>query len=328
MVRDRTEYLSDIIPIRHQKLTNLTEYLSRTDLGKKRLYNYNPTLFMHKGKMYKVYRVSNFTYCSPREYLYNVQPTVNYIYIESPNKNIVHIDYLKHKRYPSCSEPYEDPRAIVMENQLLLICNNPQIYKCKRKMVVLLINLETADLDNNKKIQPDKIIPLTYDNANPMKVEKNWVPFVSNHTLHFLYQINPQIVLTCDLKTGICKKIIETHYHHLPTNIRGGTPAVLHKDQYYLAAGHALQKIMFKKIYFTFFYAFQTAFPFHIIGISKPFFMDKAHRGVLDSNIQYASGLEIVNDIVHLTYGYNDCDSRMLTFHIKDLENILHKTEK
>jgi hypothetical protein len=89
-----------------------------------------------------------------------------------------------------------------------------------------------------------------------------------------------------------------------------------------------LHRIMFKKIYFTFFYVFQNAFPFHITKISRPFFMDKAHRGILDHNIQYASGLEIVNDIAHVTYGYNDCDSRMLTFNVNDLKHILYNNEK
>jgi hypothetical protein len=322
-VQDSAEYLSDILPIQTHKLTNLTDYFLENGIHKKKLYNYNPSLFIYKGQMYKVYRVSNFTYCNYYEHMINaVQRNINYICIESPNNNIILVDYPKSQLYLSCNEPYEDPRAIVMQNRLLLVCN-AQEYKCKNKMVLLIINLDHTDLDHIKNIRPDKIVPLKYDNANVLGVEKNWVPFISDQTLHFLYHINPQIVLTCDLNSGICTKIVETYYDHFPDKLRGGTQAVLVRNQYYLAAGHVLHKIVFKKIYFTFFYTFHKDFPFHITGISKPFFLDKNDKGVIESNFQFASGLEIVDDVVYLTYGYNDCESCMITFHVDDLDKII-----
>jgi len=306
-----TEIFTDHFPYESFVLTNFPK--EEFD----NLHNFNPSIFFYNDQLYKVYRVSNTSCPHPKKKkLSSIQ---NKIYIEFPNKNIIQIDYPREKRFKNCAEPFEDPRAIILNQRLLLICNNPNEKNCKNKMHILFMNIDNDFIyaPHKSSLKPIKILPLHYP-STLHKIQKNWTPFVSDEKLYFIYKINPQIILECDLMTGYCTKISEIFHKNIPKNLRGGTSAILIDNQYYISMAHTKSfDIQHNFVYFTYFYKFNKHFPFSITNISKPYFIEHPQDiKIFHPIIQFASGIEQDHhDNIYIAYGVNDCYSKMLVIH-------------
>lgn len=288
-----------------------------TNFQKEEFHNFNPSIFFIKDQLYKVYRVSN-TSC-PYYKKKKLSSVRNKIFIEYPNKNIIEIDYPRQKRYKNCAEAFEDPRSIIFNQQLLLLCNNPDEKNCKNKMYILFIDINKEFINASDKsfLKPVKILPLHYSTFS-RKIQKNWTPFVSDNKLYFIYKINPQIIIDCNLITGHCTKISELFHKRIPKNLRGGTPAILIDNQYYISIAHTKSfDIQHNFIYYTYFYKFNKHYPFSITNISKPYLIENPQdKKIFHPIIQFASGIEQdYDDHIYIAYGMNDCYSKMLMIH-------------
>lgn len=149
---------------------------------------------------------------------------------EIPNQIIIARNYLLHydknyklvsqkeifenidrKRYPRGTiQGLEDCRIFAFEKGFWFTCTTldtsptwqPQISLCKLENPSLL----------KENVQVEKLVPLK--GPNPFRCEKNWLPFVSNDTLHIIYSFDPFIVYRPDTETGECP----TYLKYIPTH--------------------------------------------------------------------------------------------------------------
>jgi hypothetical protein len=84
----------------------------------------------------------------------------------------------------------EDPRAIIMDGEVLVLFNH-QFRNDDRRM--LLYNHAQR-----------RISLLTVEGLKQQRAEKNWMPLVLEGALHLVYQVAPLIVLRCALPSGAC----------------------------------------------------------------------------------------------------------------------------
>ena len=287
------------------------------------MFNYNPSLFLYRGKRYMVHRLCTYNMC--RDILHHIpefkstneyQGVLNSIVIQTPLQHIVYIDYPSVSHYP-CPEAYEDPRSIMYQNHLVLVTNNPQHTRCRRTMTALFLNLdEVEDLECASILHPFRILELSYEKSRP--VEKNWMPFVYRDDLCFVYSVEPHVILRCDTETGKCTEIASTSHEKVPESLRGGSPCWLLTDgSAYLTVAHQRRSIGgVKLIYTSVLYCFEPEPPFRIVAMSPPLFFDHdfdPHRW--KQIIQFAAGLvvEEKEGILFISYGSGDCSSRMIS---------------
>ena len=172
----------------------------------------------------------------------------------------------------------------------------------------------------DEPIDSKKIIKLRTDNMK--LIEKNWMPFEYKNDLYFIYDVNPHIILKCDISTGYCGKMYSTDtiskdvisYNH----IGGGAPPVTFKmngKDYYLCMAHTRNNtpIVTRK---NFFYVFKADPPFNIVMIGSEFNVMNDYRA-----IEFGSGLIISKDekYVIISVGIYDCYSVMTKYPLKDL---------
>lgn len=187
------------------------------------------------------------------------------------------------------------------------------------------------------------------------KKQKNWMPFFHENKLMFIYNVNPHTILECDTNTGQCIQKYQTYNPQLPNNIRGGScaikltgvnlPTLLHHEpvqikkslivnskstiarnhikskgvihhpsDFYVVASH-VQRASHR--YVTQFYAFESKPPFKIIAMSDDFVFDE-DKDITRPTIQFASGLEQVDDFIIVTFGEDDCDSKICKIPLSD----------
>jgi predicted GH43/DUF377 family glycosyl hydrolase len=302
-------------------LSNIISYGKMSILTTPNQQMFNPSCFVWKNEIYIAYRHSPYTFCKhilhTGQLVKNSVRTRNYIVIQKPDKSIVKVQYIKSDKYKNCAEQYEDPRPVIYADKLILVVNDPQQIKCKNKMVLLILSLQSLE-KNISQIIPEAVIPLVYPSN---RIEKNWMPFVYLDDFYFIYQINPHLILKCDIHTGICIKVAETRNSLITKGLRGGTPVKRLNIDYYITFGHVKKKIFgMKQIYTTIAYLFEAKPPFSIVKVSKEFFIDNDFEKYKFKNIiQFASGLEIFNGKIYLTFGHNDCTSKMLTISVANV---------
>jgi hypothetical protein len=101
------------------------------------------------------------------------------------------------------------------------------------------------------------------------------------------------------------------------SSLRGGAPPIyicgLHT---YVGIGHTRPKN--GSDYLHFFYAFAPDPPFQLTAISKFFKLGGTER------IQFAAGLSMDKCQVYVSYGVDDCFSRIATFSLRSVVDLLH----
>lgn len=290
---------------------------------------YNPSVCLYKNKMLTAYRVSTYNHCDGKLFKHIQQYTAihkikNGIVIHTEGGNTVFVDYPKSYLF-RCAESYEDPRVLLFNNYLLLVVNDPQQKDCICQMTILCVDVKDLDFEIVSIVVPQKTLVLRYGNTR--RIEKNWMPFVYQNRLCFVYSINPHSILRCCLITGQCTHWVSTHNSHIPSYLRGGTQAVLTPDKrHYLTFAHARHMMNgIQMVYTTVGYLFEAKHPFHIVAMTDEFFID--HDFVaqkMDPLIQYPSGLLIKDDIIYLSYGVNDCYGKLAKIPYHEFQKLLN----
>jgi predicted GH43/DUF377 family glycosyl hydrolase len=190
----------------------------------------------------------------------------------------------------------EDVRFFILKKKIYGIGN---AYKANLRRRMCLIQLEKKEL-----VFLD--IPSEADSSD---IQKNWSPFVYKNRLMCEYNIEPHHVLEIDektgeimndWKTGISSQIVKKRELH------GGTPSILIGDKY-LGLAHTCIT------YNHFFYLFEKDPPFRIIAKSKYFRFDGKER------VQFATGLSLYDNKIHVSYGVNDHTNRISIYDLDDV---------
>jgi predicted GH43/DUF377 family glycosyl hydrolase len=180
-------------------------------------------------------------------------------------------------------------------------------------------------------------VPLTFDAGEEFynkklvqkNFEKNWMPFVEDGDLFFIYLIAPEhIVLKTDVQTGI-----STIYSRSTNNIsckgsglRGSTPAVFDKELgEWITIYHFVcptKKDTGKKAlaYFMGGYTYSKNYPYNILRMTEgPLMGDQIYQN--GKKIVFPTSLIRDGDDYLIVYGSNDNANRLTRVSRKDLIN-------
>jgi predicted GH43/DUF377 family glycosyl hydrolase len=286
---------------------------------------WNPSTVNVNNELIYVYRLSNATNCmfhKDGDFKVSSNKNIRSFIVMSKNEHNVDV-VLPEVAGSNCAQGYEDPRVIVSPNgkTLYLLANALSGSNCKNEMY--LVAMDAQSLYNNfndiTSIAPTAIkLNVNFDNG---RAQKNWMPFFSKDSrLMMVYSINPHRILWCNTDTGNCELAYITENDVIPDNIRGGTQIHLVTkglltsekwnnipDEIYLGVTHLQHP---GKKYVTQFYAFLSEPPYNVIAISPDFVFDDEKDNAA-AMIQFASGFEILDNVAYVTYGIEDCSSRV-----------------
>jgi predicted GH43/DUF377 family glycosyl hydrolase len=229
----------------------------------------------------------------------------------------------------------QDPRLIAVNDHLYMVYNNYQI----GRMFIAEIHYDEKHvfLDNPRCL-------LNFENADPKRTEKNWVPFQYDNKLLLAYSIDPHKIFLYEEGTESC-----TTYAHSQNNIswnwgelRGGTPALL-VDGKYLSFFHSSKYIqsnysMGKKMqhYFMGAYMFERNPPFNITHISpNPLVCDDFYSGEYYKaethrplRVVFPMGFVFDDNYIWISYGRQDHECWIVTIDKKKLLKSLIPTKE
>lgn len=302
---------------------------------------YNPCAFKLKTKgrkrkddrkdLYIVYRMSNFTMCEGGKSIpwtpLDMSNIESHTFIQSPSGEMFKIVHPE-LSHGTCIRGCEDARTILHKDKLWVTCNAASGDGCKKEMTLMEIPLDGLKKGSTKQIfkdssimvkeiYPDRITKLTID-FDKNRDQKNWMPFVMNDNIHFVYSLNPHIILRCN-EDGSCIKVSETQ-NNLNKNLRGGSQIVkvkFEKERLYVGVVHLREE---HSEYMTYFYAFESVYPYKIKYITESFVISKNDW---KKRVQFASGLEKVYEdnipYFYILYGEDDCNAKLCKLPIKSV---------
>ncbi len=106
--------------------------------------------------------------------------------------------------------------------------------------------------------------------------EKNWIAFTHENELHYIYEVEPHIVVKANAADGACEQVYNATSEPLQdlasrVSVRGSATAVRYSDSEYVALLHTKEKSTSEGGYTTRAYKFEARPPFRVIQVSKPF---------------------------------------------------------
>lgn len=175
-----------------------------------------------------------------------------------------------------------------------------------------------------KVTNPSRVIRLYTDNMK--EIEKNWMPFEYEGELYFEYDINPHVILKCNIESGYCRIIyisdkISKNHPISKKHLGGGAPSKLFQINgvnYFLGFAHTREvKPVIRK---NFFYVFRASPPFDIIMLGNEFDVLEEEN----KDVEFGSGMVInKNNNVVIACGISDCYSMISEIPLDKIINSL-----
>ena len=217
---------------------------------------------------------------------------------------------------------------------------DPRIFKFRKKFYVLygdttdgtqygVRRLYVGELKEEKKIfSIHNIVRLDYDNGS--HAEKNWMPFVKDDELYFVYSVSPHKILKVNPDTGESTVFSETPMP-LPWShgiIRGSTPAIHLGDGEYLSFIHSSapnEPTFWKKkpmnYYYMGAYLFEDEPPFKVKAISSgPYVHPEFYTSSNRKMVIFPAGLIRNGNQLFVSYGENDSAIGIATIDLQKLK--------
>lgn len=154
--------------------------------------------------------------------------------------------------------------------------------------------------------------------------EKNWMP-INSKPYHFVKWSNPVEIVKVDLTKKMdngnykCEQVfLSTNKHNFPRDLRGGSNLVDFKDGYLMLTHEVnlFNSELGKK----------DAFYYHrFIELDKNFEVKSSsdYFNFMTGNIEFGTGLAIVNDNVYITFGFQDNSAFLLETNLNFIESVI-----
>lgn len=283
---------------------------------------FNPSIQFWKGECWYTVRFSNWTYCNGD--FMDTRRRIKY------SNDFVYLTNFKYilSYFPKPKHNIQDCRLVGTRNGLYLLGNastDPASFFDRKMCLYGPCDSDISEAVNNKQeyqvcnFKVEHLKWLETDDKEQGRVEKNWVPLVTEDTgdLFLLRSINPSWLYKVDTKSGVCKLMSKKWNDKIPYSIRGGSQLRHVRNGTYLGIAHFtnLQR-KYSSICFLWDHNIQ-----EITAISKPFLFSSS----LDNPvIQFVTGLEISREnLVYITYAENDCKSLQCTLKLDQLLPLL-----
>lgn len=225
---------------------------------------------------------------------------------------------------------YEDARPVVINNKIYLtVCTLANHVLHTQLGLIKLLETEIE-----KPIILANQFKLLDPSRNKTNGQKNWMPFIYQNELYYVFSVNPHLILKCNPETGRNLQHSIT-YPNLNEDIRGGSNIITynHPDfgMVYLALTH-VRRYMF---YTHQLYIFESISPFKIISITKEFYFESDKIKILNPryknylkffwNVQFGSGILCDGNMIYLYYGHNNSKSIKIGLQSDILHTMLTK---
>eukprot|EP00542_Grammatophora_oceanica_P010719 CAMPEP_0194043410 /NCGR_PEP_ID=MMETSP0009_2-20130614/15043_1 /TAXON_ID=210454 /ORGANISM="Grammatophora oceanica, Strain CCMP 410" /LENGTH=2015 /DNA_ID=CAMNT_0038687603 /DNA_START=1 /DNA_END=6048 /DNA_ORIENTATION=+ len=152
--------------------------------------------------------------------------------------------------------------------------------------------------------------------GQPKGSEKNWIAFLYNDSLYYVYSIEPHVIVQVRAADGACSELHETSSSEMKklsgrvSAVRGSATALRYSETEYLALLHTREPTVG---YSTHAYTFDAKPPFAVKRISKKIPLQGGGRA-------FPSSLSLVYDKVIIGYGDSDKVARALVMSRTALE--------
>jgi hypothetical protein len=208
----------------------------------------------------------------------------------------------------------EDPKLFTYRGESWVVGNslgsNGQPYPCVNAMCIFKLS------------DPQGTFTLLQvpSDVDSKQQQKNWSPFTYQGKLLCEYSLKPHRVLQVDPATGQIEQEYSTGSASdnivSGASLRGGAPPLyLSSRQQYVGVGHTRPKN--GSAYLHFFYSFQAQPPFALTAVTSLFKIGGRER------IQFAAGLSQDGNNFYVSYGVDDCFSRIATVPFGEVMSLL-----
>ena len=250
----------------------------------------------------------------------------NYLFVKYQNKSIrnfyrfnsFNIPEASIKRYFDTRCKFlgggEDARAFWKNDKLYILVVDTIKKNNKNYTVQCLGEISTK----NGNILNYNILKIKGKKIN--NCEKNWTPWVHNNNIYMSYMINPHTILSVNENNGICKQLVKHNFNKNFPKISGGSPAIRY-GKYYLGIGHRIHdyglisKFNIFRTYSSYFYLFESEYPFNLVFISKPF-------TIFNKSYEFIKELKIKENNFYITIGIDDKYTYLVKIDKNELEKI------
>jgi hypothetical protein len=232
---------------------------------------------------------------------------INYIVHIDESLGVSGIELLEDRadvvRYPSQVHGYEDCRLIQVEGQWLASATACELNPIERREIALL----TLDGGTITDLRP-------LDGPHPGRHEKNWMPFVVDGILHFIYRCNPTVVLRCDHATGRTTLVRHGEAPGVPVDARGGSQGVALDDGSFLFAIHEVDRATEHPCYVHRFLRLGAGFEFD--AVSEPFTFTS-------DRVEFCGGIARRDTELILSFGVSDAAAGLAVLELEEVLGLL-----
>lgn len=137
------------------------------------------------------------------------------------------------------------------------------------------------------------INPTIWTSPTKRKLDKNWVPLISEDQLYFVYSIDPTVVLKVLDGKGF---FVSGNPKANDIKLSGGTPFI-ELNNHFVSVAH-YPRFLHDKLYYRHCFVVMNR-NFQIIEVSEPFFFQRP-------GIEFACGLEFQHGNIYISYGVGD----------------------
>lgn len=281
-------------------------YQSETGLINPENY-FNGSICRHNGKIFFACRSDQKPWFSNIRIVF-CQLNENYQPIQSTERWL-EVDSMLGKNH------VEDPRLFVCDGELkMAYTDGYKMYLCH--------------FDSKYNVRSCGTISNFKENGNGDGREKNWTPFDYNGKPHFIYSDNPRIILN-DGGVWLSQNSLEWKWGR----VSGGTPAIKWGTHYitFFHSSLTFKKPHHKRAYFAGAYIFEDSPRFNIVGVTqypilKGVFAKEGENVVnQDVCVIFPSGVIMEEDHFAISYGFNDCETRVIKVTKSALTSIIKK---
>jgi hypothetical protein len=193
------------------------------------------------------------------------------------------------RRYPSQIHGFEDCRLFEIDGRWFASATCCELNPIDRREIVLL-----------ELVGHDIIAVHPLDGPVPGRHEKNWMPFVRDGALHFVYSCGPTVILSCDVDTGATAVVHESDAPAATLDLRGGSQGVPLDDGSFLFVVHAVDRSSGTARYVHRFLRLTSDFV--VDGLSEPFTFTS-------DRVEFCAGMARHGDDLVLSFGVSDAAS-------------------
>ncbi len=291
-----------------------------TEGSDEKYYPMNPSIQRTEDGYKVICRAVNFTQMGAKHFHTNdpdgIFRTKNFlVYFDKEFNQLTHQEIVEdlprehHRTF--IIEGLEDCRIVGFDDHSWFSCStfdtNPS-----GAIQITLCKMENKGTEGPVKVE--KFLPLI--GPDPNRHEKNWLPFVKDNQLHFIYSSDPFTIYKPDLETGICETVFQYTPDYDFSRFRGSASPVPFDEGYLMLIHEVVQHPDYTRTYLHRFVYLND--DFHVEKVSKPFIFN--HIG-----IEYCLSMTIDHENKHLVMpvGIEDREAFLAFVDLDEVRSLL-----